>query len=148
MTDTPPAALKTGNAPSALLERIGAVVIGRNEGARLETCFQSLAVLSPRVVYVDSGSTDNSLEIAAKHGVTVVQLDMSKPFTAARARNMGWRKALEIDPEITAIQFVDGDCEVIDSWLTAAAEALQKDPALAAVCGQRKERYPEASIYN
>ncbi|MEM6681566.1 MAG: glycosyltransferase [Pseudomonadota bacterium] len=149
MTDTPtppPAQLQTDN--PIVIESIGAVVIGRNEGTRLDVCLASLAMLLPRVVYVDSGSTDDSLDIAAKYGVTIVQLDMSKPFTAARARNAGWRKALEIDPAIAAIQFVDGDCEVIDTWLDGAAQALQRDHRLAAVCGRRKERFPDASVYN
>ena len=39
----------------------GAVVIGRNEGVRLRRCLLSLRAGVDYVVYVDSGSTDNSL---------------------------------------------------------------------------------------
>jgi hypothetical protein len=35
------------------------------------------------VVYVDSGSNDNSVTIAESFGVTVVELDGSVPFTAS-----------------------------------------------------------------
>jgi glycosyltransferase involved in cell wall biosynthesis len=68
----------------------GAVVIGRNEGDRLERCLRSLP--ASIVIYVDSGSTDRSAQWARKHGVHVVELDMSLPFTAARARNCGFRR--------------------------------------------------------
>ncbi|MEZ5917333.1 MAG: glycosyltransferase [Parvularculaceae bacterium] len=43
------------------------------------------------IVYVDSGSTDGSVESAKAVGAIVVNLDMSAPFTAARARNAGFK---------------------------------------------------------
>lgn len=130
------------------LSGVGAVVIGRNEGARLDACLGTLKKLAPRLVYVDSGSTDNSLEIARRHSAHTIELDMSVPFTAARARNVGWRALLEKWSDLWAVQFLDGDCEVIDGWLEAGAIALEANTALAAVCGQRKERFPDASVYN
>ena len=68
---------------------IGVVVIGRNEGLRLERCLISLVGSAQKVVYVDSGSTDGSVQMALRLGVEVVELDMTIPFTAARARNEG-----------------------------------------------------------
>ena len=64
--------------------KIGVVAIGRNEGERLKRCLKSLLGQVDRVVYVDSGSTDGSIEMARSLGVEVVELDMSKPFTMAR----------------------------------------------------------------
>lgn len=125
---------------------IGAVVIGRNEGARLEACLSSLSALD-RVVYVDSGSTDGSVEMALGRGVEVVELDMTKPFTAARARNAGLdRLRTGTTPEL--VQLVDGDCELRDGWLAAAEAFLVAHPDVAVVCGRRRERAPEASLYN
>ena len=69
---------------------MGVVVIGRNEGLRLERCLTSLVGSAQKVVYVDSGSTDDSLQTALRLGVDVVELDMTIPFTAARARNEGF----------------------------------------------------------
>lgn len=129
-------------------ETIGAVAIGRNEGDRLITCLKSLQHLAPRLVYVDSGSTDGSVAAAQSLGAEVVHLDTSAGFTAARARNAGWRRLLEKSPQLLWIQFVDGDCEVLPEWLDSAVEALQSDPRLAVVCGRRRERYPARSIYN
>jgi len=72
------------------LTQIAAIAIGRNEGPRLEACLASLRAAGlTRIVYVDSGSTDGSVDAATDTGAVVVPLDMSKPFTAARARNAG-----------------------------------------------------------
>lgn len=127
---------------------VGAVAIGRNEGERLGACLRSLVGGTDRVVYVDSGSTDNSRDLARSLGVEVVELDLSVPFTAARARNEGLARLREVLPGLGFVQFVDGDCEVRPDWIETARAALETDERLAVVCGRRRERFPEASIYN
>jgi hypothetical protein len=126
----------------------GAVVIGRNEGERLRVCLQSVLRSTSRAVYVDSGSRDGSEALARLLGVEVVQLDLSVPFTAARARNVGYQRLAEIAPELALVQFVDGDCEVVAGWTDTAVARLLQRPELAVVCGRRRERHPEASVYN
>ena len=86
----------------SITSQIGAVVIGRNEGERLHRCLESLTATLDKVVYVDSGSTDGSCEFARNMGVEVVQLDLSVPFTAARARNEGVQTLLKIHPKISS----------------------------------------------
>jgi GT2 family glycosyltransferase len=126
---------------------VAAVAIGRNEGERLRRCLSSLAAQVPRVVYVDSGSTDGSRELARSLGAEVVELDMGQPFTAARARNAGVARLRDAGlPEF--VQFVDGDCALEDGWVAAALAEMAGDPALAVVCGRRREIAPEASVYN
>src|SRR4051794_38450615 len=71
------------------LSRVGVVVIGRNEGQRLVRCLQSLTPAGAPVVYVDSGSTDGSVQRARELGAKVIELDRSIPFSASRARNTG-----------------------------------------------------------
>ena len=127
---------------------LGIVVIGRNEGPRLRACLGSLGDRADLVVYVDSGSTDDSLAIARASGAEVVELDMTRPFTAARARNVGFARVLEVRPTIEFVQFVDGDCEVVRGWLGLARGYLEKHPDVAVVCGRRRERDPERSVYN
>src|SRR5450432_2811477 len=78
--------------------RFGAVAIGRNEGDRLIRCLESLSAAAT-IVYVDSGSSDGSVQIARKLGADVVELDISVPFTAARARNAGFRRLQQIAPQ-------------------------------------------------
>ena len=128
--------------------KIGLVIIGRNEGQRLRQCLLSVVGKVARIVYVDSGSTDGSVEMAKSLGVEVVKLDLSIPFTAARARNEGFAYLLQTNPQIELVQFVDGDCEVVEGWLQQAYSALADQPYLAVVCGRRRERFPEQSIYN
>ncbi|AHD10697.1 glycosyltransferase family 2 protein [Phaeobacter gallaeciensis] len=133
-------------APPALTSPIvDAVVIGRNEGARLVACLNSLQGQVRRVIYVDSGSTDGSVAATEAMGIKVISLEMSQRFTAARARNAG---LAHLDGDCEYVQLVDGDCEVVPGWIAAAAARLEADPQLAVVCGRRRERAPEASVYN
>ncbi|MEL6498755.1 MAG: glycosyltransferase [Planctomycetota bacterium] len=127
---------------------IGGVAIGRNEGDRLVACLKSLLRDADHVVYVDSGSSDGSVETARSMGVEVVELDMARPFTAARARNEGFDRVRAIGPGDRYVLFVDGDCEVVEEFVDAALERMEDDERLAAVCGRRRERHPEVSIYN
>lgn len=127
---------------------IGVVVIGRNEGERLGQCLKSICVQSQQVVYVDSGSTDDSVSLAKGLGSEVVELDLSIPFTAARARNQGFNRLLALHPNIDFVQFVDGDCEVVNGWLHQAVDFLITHPEVAVVCGRRRERCPQDSVYN
>lgn len=128
--------------------KIGVVTIGRNEGERLVACLASLTPLALPIVYVDSASTDGSQEAARAAGATVVALDLTRPFTAARARNEGAEALLAQHPALTYIQFVDGDCTVEAGWVPTAALFLEAHPEVVAVCGRRRERYPQNSTYN
>jgi GT2 family glycosyltransferase len=128
--------------------KIGLVAIGRNEGARLVRCLTSVIGRVERVVYVDSGSTDGSAARARELGAEVVDLDLRTPFTAARARNEGVARLLEVAPTIDRVQLVDGDCEIVPGWIEVASQTLDARADVAVVCGRRRERYPEASLYN
>jgi glycosyltransferase involved in cell wall biosynthesis len=129
---------------------LAVVAIGRNEGARLQTCLASALAtdIAAVVVYVDSGSTDGSVSVAQALRCNVVNLDLSTPFTAARARNEGFARALQLQPGLSHVQFVDGDCELVGGWLQAAMAFLKANPDVAAACGRRRERFPQRSIYN
>ena len=127
---------------------IAVVAIGRNEGDRLKRCLTSATQQAQTVVYVDSGSTDGSVAFAQSLGVRVVNLDMTRPFTAARARNEGFECVREIAPDTRFVQFVDGDCEIAPGWLSQASAFLEAQSQVAAVCGRRRERHPQASVFN
>jgi GT2 family glycosyltransferase len=126
---------------------VAAVAIGRNEGERLVRCLDSLRGQLDALVYVDSGSTDGSLEVARAAGAMIVELDPSRPFTAARARNAGFECLMtQVQPDY--VQFVDGDCEVQPDWIATAVSFLDSRPEIAVVCGRRRERFPGASLWN
>ncbi len=128
------------------MTRLAVIVIGRNEGVRLERCLASLTGQAP-LIYVDSGSTDGSVATARAAGAHVVELDPDFPFTAARARAQGYA-ALGHLGGAENVFFVDGDCEVVAGWPGAALKALDADPDLGLVTGWRAEIDPGASIYN
>src|SRR5882724_5591818 len=86
----------------------GVVAIGRNEGQRLKQCLESLRSRGV-VIYVDSGSNDGSPQLARDFGAIVVDLETRLPFTAARARNAGFKSLVEAAPEVDCVQFIDGD---------------------------------------
>jgi len=127
---------------------LGVVAIGRNEGERLRACLTSVIHDAGVTIYVDSGSTDGSAEMARALGAVVVDLDVSRPFTAARARNVGFERLNQLAPDLQFVQFVDGDCEVRTSWLAQATAFLEANRDVAVVCGRRRERHPERSLYN
>ena len=127
---------------------IGVIAIGRNEGARLVACLEAARGQAGRMVYVDSGSTDGSPEAARALGADVVALDLSIPFTAARARNEGLARLQELEPDCPVVQFLDGDCVLQPNWITTAAAFLDANPHAGIVCGRRREKHPDASVYN
>jgi glycosyltransferase involved in cell wall biosynthesis len=133
-------------APTEERPVLSVVAIGRNEGERLGRCFESIGQMRPlqgsiEVIYVDSGSTDGSLERAAQFKVKVKRLESANPCAAA-ARNAGWRVA-----QAPIIFFLDGDT-VLERNFIADSIAELKDPSVAVVFGNRRETNPRASIYN
>ena len=123
-------------------------MIGRNEGERLRECIASCQRQADILVYVDSGSTDESVEVATSLGCAVVELDMKVPFTAGRARNAGISYLTTNHPSLKYVQLIDGDCILSENWLSSAHAELDTYPDVAVVCGRRRERYPEKSPYN
>lgn len=126
---------------------IAAIVIGRNEGARLIACLDALQGQVARVIYVDSGSTDGSQDAATARGADVVALDMDQPFTAARARNAGLDR-LRDGAAPAYVQFLDGDCRLQPGWIETAHDFLEAHPKAAVACGRRREEFPDNSVYN
>ncbi|MEO1706366.1 MAG: glycosyltransferase [Pseudomonadota bacterium] len=139
---------------------VGFVAIGRNEGDRLVACLESLIAAArgipnapadgQAIVYVDSGSTDESVARARALGVKVVTLDPQRPFTAARARNEGYEALIDAVPTITHVMFIDGDCALIPGFIEAALDPFTADAdrPIGLVTGFTRERYPERSLYN
>ena len=129
-----------------VLTEIGVVIIGRNEGRRLLECFNTIIGQVKRIVYVDSGSTDDSVENARYLDIEVVELDL--PFTAAKGRNAGLEKLKKSGPVPEFVQFVDGDCKISDGWFGIALDTIKSRQDAAVVFGRRREEFPDKSLYN
>ncbi len=124
---------------------VSVVVIGRNEGDRLERCLQSVQrahwkATSHELIYVDSRSTDQSVTRAQTLGAKVLILDDASPC-AAKARNLGWKEALG-----QYVLFLDGDTELDPDFVQRALATLS-EPKLCAAWGHRRESRPEQSLY-
>lgn len=125
---------------------LSVVVIGRNEGPRLSACLESVRAMTPipggqELIYVDSASTDDSRERAARLGARVLRVAPQRP-TAAIGRNAGWRAA-----QAPLILFLDGDTRLDPDFVARALPTIE-DPRVAGVCGNRFESRPGDSIYN
>ena len=125
---------------------LSVVIIGRNEGARLVRCIESVqAMRAPaggvEILYVDSDSTDGSPARAREMGARVIVVHPERP-SAALGRNAGWRAA-----NAPMILFLDGDTILHPEFVAEAAKAFA-DPQVAVVWGHRREIHPEHSIYN
>jgi glycosyltransferase involved in cell wall biosynthesis len=104
--------------------KISACLITLNEERNLPRCLKSVAPLVDEILIVDSGSTDATLEIAAKFGARVVLQDWlgyvgQKNFALDRAAHP-WVLSIDADEEISpelaaSIARIKGD---------AAADAL------------------------
>ena len=133
------------SASVASLPSLSVVIIGRNEGERLARCIRSAQAIEgwtpDEVLYVDSGSTDGSLELAAQLGATVLPLPPGA-FTAAKARNLGWRHSTG-----EMVLFLDGDTILNPKFSLPALSKLKEDTAYAAAWGHRREVSPCTSIY-
>ena len=127
---------------------VDAVIIGRNEGERLVKALASVSPQVRRVVYVDSGSTDQSVLHAKDSGAIVVTLDMTKPFTAARARNAGFAEIKKQGRLPDAVQFVDGDCAILPNWINAGSDHMAADDDVALVVGLKSELNRDQTIFN
>jgi cellulose synthase/poly-beta-1,6-N-acetylglucosamine synthase-like glycosyltransferase len=125
--------------------KLSVVIIGRNEGARLQRCLESVLAMQcdrdMEVIYVDSGSSDGSVALAESLGVKAISLTPLRP-TAALGRNAGWRASTG---EI--ILFLDGDT-VVDKNFAVSAMREFEVAAVACVWGHRREMFPRQTVYN
>ncbi len=133
---------------SALVSRLGVVVIGRNEGARLKESLLSVMPLGCPVIYADSNSSDGSISLAKSCGVITLQLDPALPMSASRGRKEGFELLNRLYPDLEYVMFVDGDCVIEKSFIIKATKILIDRPDVSVVFGRLRELHPDRSVYN
>lgn len=117
---------------------ISVVVIGRNEGARLKACLESvrraLADMPYEIIYVDSHSQDDSLAVA-KHLGARCFVPCARETTAALGRDVGTREARG-----DVLLFLDGDMTLSDGFVQSALNEMRAGPYDGAI-GVRHDIY-------
>ena len=125
-------------------------VIGRNEGARLRAALSVVRDRGVRRVYVDSASTDDSVEIAQGYApdVDLVQIPVDEAGTASLGRNRGFEFFEREVGDFEFVQFVDGDCVLADDWLDTALAHMREHPDVGILAGRLREEYRERNVYH
>ena len=59
-------------------------IIGKNEEKNIEKCLAPLMAYDFEIVYVDTGSTDHTKELAAKYTDNIYDFEWISDFSAAR----------------------------------------------------------------
>jgi GT2 family glycosyltransferase len=121
-------------------DRVGAVVIGRNEAARLADALGSVRAAGLRCIYVDSASSDESVAIGQRLADIVLELDASRPLSAARARNEGLAALKAASPQIDLVLFLDGDCILEPGFVPSASAVMDTRAEVAIVVGRLIEK--------
>jgi glycosyltransferase involved in cell wall biosynthesis len=102
---------------------ISLCMIMKNEAKLLPRCLNSVMGLVDEIIIVDTGSVDNSIEIAKSYGATVLRDPWQDDF--ARPRNIGIERArgdwiLIMDPDELILKKHHNDVK----WLTRAKNVV------------------------
>lgn len=128
------------------LPDISIVVIGLNEGKNLHDTFTAVKTMDyPQekleLIYVDTGSVDDSVAIA-RHYTGKVFIETGKWPTSGLARNRGI-----VEAKYEIIHFIDGDISISKDYLTKAVGKLIQGRA-DAVTGYFVERHTDKFFNN
>jgi len=114
---------------------LSVVIIGRNEEKNIERCVLSVLyavsdIDSKEVIYVDSASSDRSVDIVKKYPVRIIQLRPEWPLTSSAGRYLGFKNTTG-----KYVFFVDGDTVIYKDWPKQAIEFLKSSKDLGGVAG-------------
>lgn len=136
-------------APMASAETVSVVIPVKDDDVELVRCLEALSRqtrAADEVVVVDNGSSDASVEVAAREGTRVVRCD--EPGIAAAASH-GYDCATG-----DLILRLDADCVPDDSWVQQVSDAFACHPDIAAFTGGARFidgpaflRAPLAAVY-
>ena len=125
---------------------LSVVIIGLNEAGRIGRCIDSIktAVLDipdTEIVYVDSGSSDETVSIALSRGVRVFQLGRTQPPSPAAGRYVG-----SLVTHGRFIMFVDGDTQIAPGWVELVIELMIRDTLIVMFSGELRTDQVDAVV--
>ena len=115
--------------------KLTVVIIGRNEEQFIAKSIRSSLAAAPllpgvEVIFVDSASTDRSVEIATEFPIRILQLKPDWPLCVAAGRYTGF-----LHSRGEYILFLDGDAEAEADWLARAVAFMDENPEYGAIAG-------------
>jgi glycosyltransferase involved in cell wall biosynthesis len=123
------------------MPELSIIVIGRNEAVRIAMCLRSLLVALEdygdyEIIYVDSASEDETVEIARQFPIRILQLRHDWKLTPSAGRFVGYRHSTG-----TYLLFVDGDTVVHKRWIKESLAFLEQRPDIGGVAGVMHQAY-------
>ena len=113
------------------------VVIARNEEAVIANCLDSVVRAfqqrSYELIFVDSASTDRTVEIVRRFDARIITIPAVGPLRPSVGRYIGYRYV-----KGKWILFLDGDSVLDASWVEAAERAFSSDASLGGLSGERE----------
>jgi len=128
--------------------RLSVIIIGKNEENHIKRCIQSVIkatfnLKGTQIIYVDSASTDRTIEIVKKFPITIIGLKPDWDLSPAAGRYIGY-----LNSRGEYLFFIDGDSLVYHEWLIHGIHFLEKNQDVSAVAGYVHEIFlgPDGSI--
>lgn len=120
--------------------RISIVIIGKNEENNIKRCIESVEgslknKLVYEIIYIDSDSTDKTVDFAIKYNISVYKLSSTNKLTASKGRYIGAQLS-----KYEYILFLDGDMELLNDWTENAIRVISDREDVAGIIGIRNDR--------
>lgn len=97
----------------------------------IESALQAVKVIGGEVILADSLSTDKTIKIAQKYPIKIVQLSNPNDRCCGIGPQLGYQYA-----QGEFVYILDGDMQMLDSFLPKAVEFMQQNPQAAGVGGK------------
>jgi glycosyltransferase involved in cell wall biosynthesis len=121
---------------------LSVVIIGKNEADKICGCIEATLEatkdLCTEIVYVDSISTDGTIEAASKYDITILSLEGQLVVSAAAGRYIG-----TIYSKSDYIMFCDGDIQICKDWPKKALDYLKEHENVGGVGGYLIYHFPD-----
>ena len=126
--------------------RVSIIIKALNEeqriAAAIETSLVALQAVGGEIILADSHSTDQTISIAQKYPIRIVQLANPDERCCGIGPQLGYQFA-----QGEFIYILDGDMEMHPEFLPAAIDIMKQQPELAGVGGQVVEMNTESLEY-
>ena len=121
------------------MRTLSIVIIGRNEESHIERCLKSvISAIQPyqdaEILYADSASSDNTINLARSFPIKLVQLKQDWPLSASAGRYIGY-----LNTSGQYILFIDGDTVLYKNWLAEGLNLMEEHPEIGGLAGMVHE---------